>query len=286
MPTTLEVILSPAEFSSLSQRDLRAATGVVFDVLRATTTMVTALASGAEAVIPVAGIPEALAARTLRPDLLLAGERDGLRIRAALTGGVDFDLGNSPREFTPEKVAGRTIVMTTTNGTRALRACAGAGTVLAASFVNLSVMVAWLAAHNPAHLLLVCAGTAEEPALEDVLAAGAVCEALWPRSDGGHVSDAAQMARLLYRRFAGALTEAARFSRNAQRLLGLPELRDDVAFCLERDTIPLVAALQPDGRVTRISGFTPGALPSRPWDRRQARGELPSPLPEGGERAG
>jgi 2-phosphosulfolactate phosphatase len=81
---------------------------VVFDVLRATTSMLAALSHGAAQIFPVKEISEALALqRGLPPPALLAGERDGLRIRAAQTGGGDFDLGNSPREFTPERVAGR-----------------------------------------------------------------------------------------------------------------------------------------------------------------------------------
>ena len=121
----LEVILSPAEFAGLRQRDLSQAVCVVFDILRATTSMITALANGAEAIIPVGEISEALALRQKNPSVLLAGERHGLRIRADLTGSIDFDLGNSPREFTVEKVSGKIIVMTTTNGTRALRAWFG-----------------------------------------------------------------------------------------------------------------------------------------------------------------
>src|SRR5258706_9742252 len=103
----LKVKLSPAEFTTLSQRDLSQTVCVVFDILRATTSMITALANGAEAIIPVAEISEALALRQKNPSLLLAGERNGLRIRAELTGGIDFDFGNSPREFTADRVARR-----------------------------------------------------------------------------------------------------------------------------------------------------------------------------------
>ena len=85
---TLEVLFTPAEFAALPQRDLRRTVCVVFDILRATSTMVTALANGAAAVLPVAEIAEALAARAHLPDALLAGERDGFRICADLTGGV------------------------------------------------------------------------------------------------------------------------------------------------------------------------------------------------------
>ena len=121
--------------------------------------------------------------RQKQPDVLLGGERDGVRIRAAQTGGVDFDLGNSPREYTPEKVRGKTIVSTTTNGTRALRAGAGAKTVLAASFLNLTATAEFLRQLSPAHVVLVCAGTRENTALEDVLAAGALCEMLFVGRD-------------------------------------------------------------------------------------------------------
>src|SRR5882672_2378548 len=130
MPTTLEVLFAPTEYAALSGRDLSNTVCVVFDVLRASSSMVTALAHGASAIIPVSEISEALAIRRQQPTVLLAGERDGMRIPADLTGGIDFDLGNSPREFTAETVRDRTIVTTTTNGTRALRACARANVVL------------------------------------------------------------------------------------------------------------------------------------------------------------
>src|SRR5262245_32683092 len=109
---TLEVLFTPTEFIALKQRDLSDTVCVVFDVLRATSSMITALANGAAAIIPVTDISEALAWRQRDPAVLLAGERDGLRIRAALTGSADFDLGNSPREFARDKVAGKTVVMT------------------------------------------------------------------------------------------------------------------------------------------------------------------------------
>src|SRR5215469_18620302 len=120
---TLEVLFTPADFAALKKRKLDHTLCVVFDIFRASSTMITALANGAAAIIPVGEIPEALAIKRDKPDVLLAGERDGVRIRAKLTGGIDFNLGNSPREFTPEIVASRTIVTTTTNGTRALRSC-------------------------------------------------------------------------------------------------------------------------------------------------------------------
>ncbi|MCL5097419.1 MAG: 2-phosphosulfolactate phosphatase, partial [Candidatus Omnitrophica bacterium] len=135
-PMAIEALFSPAELDLLERRDLRRTTCVVFDVLRATSTMLTALANGARAIMPVVEIEEALAIRRRQPEVLLAGERGGLRIRSAQTGSVDFDLGNSPREFTRERVCGKAIVMSTTNGTRALRACAGAAATLRDDFTS------------------------------------------------------------------------------------------------------------------------------------------------------
>ena len=249
--TKLEAVFSPAEFAALRERDLSRTVCVVFDVLRATTSMVSALASGAEAIIPVGEISEALAIRQQRPQVLLAGEREGLRIRGNLTGGVDFDLGNSPREFTAEKVQGRTIVMTTTNGTRALRACSGARAVLVSCFLNLRATYLWLMEQRPANLVLVCSGTFEEAALEDVLAAGAVCERVWPLFGGGHISDSAEIARRIYPLMQYDLLGAMKHSRNGRRLLANLDMADGVAFCLQRDQFNLVAELQPDGFVRR-----------------------------------
>jgi 2-phosphosulfolactate phosphatase len=268
----IEVILTPAELSALAKRDLRDTVCIVFDVLRATSTFVTALHNGAKAIIPVGEISEALTIRQKQPDVLLGGERDGLRIRAAQTGSIDFDLGNSPREYTPEKVRGKTIVSTTTNGTRALRACAGAKTVLATSFLNLTAKAEFLKKNQHAQVLLVCAGTRENTALEDVLAAGAMCESLirWGETPGEpnneqkqsgsrgrsphqkivcELSDSAEIARRVYAQAKPDLAGAVRLAENARRLLSLPELRDDVSFCMQRDTYPLVAKMEADGTV-------------------------------------
>lgn len=248
----LEVILSPAEFVALQQRDLSQTICVVFDILRATTSMITALTNGAEAIIPVAEISEAIALRQKNPNVLLAGEREGLRIRAGQTGSIDFDLGNSPREFTAEKVSGKTIVMTTTNGTRALRACAEARMILVSSFLNLRATTNWILERKPQHLILVCSGTHEEPALEDTLAVGALCEKIWSNYAGGHVSDSAEIARRIYPLLQFNLIDAMKHSRNGRRLLANPELRDDVYLCVQRETVSFVATLMPGGTVRKL----------------------------------
>jgi 2-phosphosulfolactate phosphatase len=246
----LEVLFTPADFDRLPERDLSDTTCVVFDVLRATSSMITALAHGAREIIPVRDIADALARRRGQPEVVLTGERNGQRIGAELTGGVEFDLGNSPREFTPEAVAGRSLVMTTTNGTRALRACAGARQVYVAAFLNLDRLIAHLGAVPSAHLCVVCSGTFEEAALEDTLAAGALIEALWPHYADGHVSDAAPIARALFQQHGHDLPSALRLARNGRRLLEQPALRDDVAFCGRRDVFPVLAVQKGDRVVT------------------------------------
>ncbi len=247
---SLEAILTPAEFRALHTRDLRKTACVVFDVLRATSTIATALANGAAGVVPVSEIAEALVWRRRQQGILLAGERGGVRICGAHASGGDFDLGNSPREFTREVVLGKTIVTTTTNGTRALRSCMGAKVVLACSFLNLSATAGFLRRLDPEHLLLVCSGTGEDEAFEDTLCAGALAAEF--AADGAG-SPSAERAVELWRQHGGDLAGAMQLFANAQRLLGMAELRDDVAFCLRRDVFNLVAAMSHDGIIQKIA---------------------------------
>jgi 2-phosphosulfolactate phosphatase len=249
MTPTIEVLFSPAEYAAGGARGFANTVCVVFDVLRATSVMVTGLANGAAGFLPVAEISEALALHRQQPETLLAGERDGLCIGARLTGGVEFAFGNSPREYTTARVAGKTIITTTTNGTRALRACATAEQVIVASFLNLQATADWITRCQPKHLVLVAAGTGDDTALEDVLAAGALCEGVALTLKHCELSDSAEIARRAYRDAAGDLSAAVRRAVNARRLLANAGLRDDVNDCLRRDAYPLIALLGHDGVV-------------------------------------
>lgn len=234
----LEVLFSPAEFQQLAHRDLSRATCVVFDILRATSSIVTALANGARSIMPVSTIAEALAASHRDPEVLLAGERDGFRITAGQTGGIDFNLGNSPREFVRDKVSSRAIVITTTNGSRALRSCAHARKVIAGSFLNLQTVAS--ACKDAEQLVVICSGTYEEASFEDTLAAGAIADIVWHQFAPAEIADSAQIARLIYLGAKDNLIAAMQFARNGRRLLEIPDLRDDVAFCFQRDIYPNV----------------------------------------------
>src|SRR4051812_42700537 len=224
MKGRIDVILSPGELESVRKRDLSHTVCVVFDVLRATSSIVTALGNGAEAVMPVEEISEALAIKQQEPEVLLAGERHGVRIEGDLSGGIRFDFGNSPREFVPEKVRGKRIVTTTTNGTRALRACAHAKLVLASSLLNLQATVDLLKEGRIRELLLICAGTFDECAYEDVLGAGAICSGMGRSFDGEETSDSAQLATRLWEMDKEDLSAAFGCATNGRRLLLRPEL--------------------------------------------------------------
>src|SRR5580700_10844441 len=114
----IEVILKPVELREVSVHNLNAGLRetvcVVFDILRATSTFVTALHNGAKEIFPTFAESLAEHHKEKRPEVLLGGERHGVKIHAF---GRDYDFGNSPREYTPEKVKGKTIISTTTNGT-------------------------------------------------------------------------------------------------------------------------------------------------------------------------
>jgi len=243
----LEVLFTPNEFDALTPQRLESTVCVVFDVLRATTSMITALAHGASAIRPVSTIQEALEARFRDPSVLPGGERHGLRIT---TDQTTFDLGNSPAEYTQPIVRHRTLVVTTTNGTRALHAARPALATYVASFLNLDATVQALREQQPSHLLIIGAGTYEEAALEDTLAAGALVDALQDLFPASEWADSALLAHLLYRQLGHDLPQALALSRNGRRLLQHPQLHPDVAFASQRNAFPIVAQLNSDGFIT------------------------------------
>lgn len=175
---------------------------IVIDVLRATTTMATALAHGALRIKPTATIDDARAAAALSgPGTLLGGERGGLPIPG-------FDLGNSPLEYTTARVTGRSIVITTTNGTAAMHACRHARELLAGALVNRTAVASTvrrlIAVEGIHDVHLVCAGTDGVVTAEDVLAAGAIlAAAAADTASSDSLDPAAQAALESYRSIEG-----------------------------------------------------------------------------------
>ena len=213
----VHVAFTPAEAAE-------APTGIVVDVLRATSTIAQALASGYRRVLCCAEVNEALGVREAEGDGVLAGERRCLRIPG-------FDLGNSPEEFiTP---AGETVILTTTNGTRALvTAAARCERVLAASLLNLRAVVE-AARVDETDVAVVCAGVKGEFALDDAYCAGRIAELL-----DAEASDAARAAIRLARSFESA--EAGLRASQSARNLANAGLGDDIAWCARESVLNVV----------------------------------------------
>lgn len=218
------------------------ATAVVIDVVRATTTIVEALANGARGIYPTHSTEDAvrLASSLGREDTLLCGERKGRKVEG-------FDLGNSPREFDEGVVSGKKLVMSTTNGTRALVAGQEAKRVLPCAFTNLGAVARDVASDE--HLVIICAGQDDRFSLDDALCAGHLIQRLWADlDDEPELGDASRAARAL-----------ASAHKPTRRILGLAAagaalieigLGEDLELCADVDRHDIVA-LMSDQAITR-----------------------------------
>ena len=219
----VHVVLTPAELGA----DLHSRTAVVIDVFRAATTMVTALASGCRAIVPALTPEEARErARAFpRGEVLPAGERGGDPIDG-------FDLGNSPLEYTAQRVAGKIVVLTTTNGTKALLRAAGAAATAIAGLVNVKAVAQW-AQDQGRDLTLVCAGEGGEASLEDTVCAGLIIDAL-AGTGALELSDTAAMARGAARDYRHRLDDLRAESHWGRHLMAKGRA-EDLAACLALD---------------------------------------------------
>lgn len=228
----IDAALDPADISRLPQRDLSTTTCVVFDVLRATSSMLTALAHGVAEIHPVTTIEGAFALKAQIPGALLGGERGGEKPEG-------FDFGNSPLEY--RDLSGAKIVWTTTNGTIALHACQHAERVLVGALLNLDTLAAAL--RGAENVLLVAAGTQDTLALEDVCAAGHLA-ALFPEAK---LTDAARTALAVAQAFPEPL-DALRVARNG-RALAATGREAEVEWCAQRSAYNIAAFM--DGSIIR-----------------------------------
>lgn len=212
---------------------------IIVDVLRCTSTIVTALANGAKGIIPVKSLREARRIHSENPGYLLAGERGGLK-------PPGFDLGNSPLEYTREKVSGKTIILTTTSGTKALENSKGARHVLVGSFLNASAVAREalsIALGEGIDICVVQSGTNGRFSLEDFICAGAIISNLI----GAHVrlSDSARAAYLGYKRVENNLYAGIMESEHSRRLVELGFV-GDIKFSCQMNLFPLAPLY--DGR--------------------------------------
>ena len=219
----IETILTPALFH-LHSKDIENKQVVVIDILRATTTMVVAYENGANSVVPVEHLEDALSYR--EKGYLIAGERNGVKVEG-------FDMGNSPQEFTKNIVEGQNIVLSTTNGTKAINACSAAKFRYVSSFRNIDAMAKTIIENN-LDVLLFCAGWKDKFNLEDTVFAGSWAQQL---IDKGFTTndDATRMACSLWNLAKPNLAAFLADASHVQRFKSL-HIESDLEVCLRFNT--------------------------------------------------
>jgi 2-phosphosulfolactate phosphatase len=233
----LEVCLTPALIPLYKVEEYIV---VVIDVFRATTSICYGIENGAEAIIPVSQVEECSAYLEKGFDYLLAAERNGEVVEG-------FDFGNSPFSYTQEKVEGKIIVLTTTNGTHALHLSRKAKKIVLGAFINLTAICNWLKQQNE-NILLVCSGWKNNFNLEDTLFAGAVVEQL--KDSNFRVDDPAIAANDLYQLAKNDLDAYLKKTSHSERLKKLG-IEADIAFCLNVDLTTAIPVLDGD-RLVRL----------------------------------
>ncbi|MBP2627842.1 MAG: 2-phosphosulfolactate phosphatase [Firmicutes bacterium] len=223
----IDIAFLPKDVSKL---ELSNTVCIVLDIFRATTSIVTSIANGCKSIIPVLSIEDAHTLADQIGPILFAGERQSIKIEG-------FDFGNSPLEFSQDKVQDKTIIMTTTNGTAAIKATEGAHRTLIGSFVNAKA-VCLQAKQYEKNILIVCAGTDGLFSLEDTLCAGLLVQLL--TGEGERImTDSARGALLMYNEGKDKLIQIAAESRNGKRLYDIGRM-DDVEYCFRTDLLAVV----------------------------------------------
>lgn len=240
MQRKIEVCLTPALIDLYA---IENSIVVVIDILRATSSIVYGIDNGAQAIIPVAQVEECMS--YAGKGYLLAAERNGEVVEG-------YDFGNSPFSYTAEKVAGKTIVLTTTNGTKALHlARKRASVVVIGSFLNLQALCEWLKTQEK-DVLLLCAGWKDQFNLEDTIFAGAVVNQL--RSGFTHYDDASVAAEDLYLLAKDDLRAYIHKSSHSHRMVAL-NIEEDVKFCLQTNICQAIPVLEGDQLVALKTGL-------------------------------
>ncbi|HHV59569.1 MAG TPA: 2-phosphosulfolactate phosphatase [Clostridiaceae bacterium] len=230
--------------SGIQEAFLKERTAVVIDVLRATSTITTALYNGCSKVIPVVDIEEALSiAKNYDPGtFLLGGERFAQKIEG-------FHLSNSPREYTRDAVEGKTIIFTTTNGTKAIRKASEARDIVIASFLNVTRVCDYIKEKGQ-DLAIICAGTDGRFSLEDILAAGAIASQLKNELDV-KLDDLGLAGCFMYEKNRDNLAGILRNTLHYSRLVGLG-FDKDIEVCLSLDTSPVVPVYRDGVNLTGV----------------------------------
>lgn len=220
---------------------------LIVDVLRASTTVATALGNGARTVIPVEGADEVISRSKefARSQILLAGEQKMHPI-------AGFDIGNSPQTFTPAVVEGKTILITTTNGTRTLLGVQNARDIVIASYVNFTAVLALMkvAASSNTDIAIICAGEEGVFTLEDSACAGRYVRAIPKRADSIKTNDAAAASVLIEKKYGDNIAKVFKESAHGQALAAAG-FGDDLTAAAQVDSYPVVPIYQ-DRQITKL----------------------------------
>ncbi len=236
---TIDVFYS---LNSFQEEELRDKTVVVIDVLRASSTIVTALMNGAKAIIPVGDMGEAskIAQNVDSKNYLLCGEKDGVTIDG-------YDLGNSPAEYTKEIVGGKRLIFNTTNGTKAIKKSLGSSDVYIASFLNVGAVVKALE-NDERDVVLICAGWKGRLSFEDMLLAGNIIHLLGDGQLPENTRDGAKVAFGLFDKYGDNITAVVHQSNHAERLRTL-NISSDIDYCCQIDITDILPRLK-EGMIT------------------------------------
>ncbi len=240
----LDVFFTPLQ---VKPADTQGRLVIIVDVLRASTTVATALGNGAKTVIPVEGPDEVIsrAKEFHRSQTILAGEQK----MHPITG---FDLGNSPQDFTRKAVEGKTILITTTNGTRALLGVQGARDIVIASYVNFTAVLAMMkvAAGSNTDIAIICAGEEGGFTLEDAACGGRYVRAIPKRADSMQMNDAASASVLIEKKYGENIAKLFKESTHGQALQAAG-FGDDLAAAAKVDAYPVVPIYQ-ERQITKL----------------------------------
>lgn len=226
----LEICFSPAIFEAHSDRE---AVVVIVDILRATSSICTAFANGVREIIPVATVEEAREMKN--KGYLLAAERDGYVLDFA-------DFGNSPFNFTPEKIGGKVVAYSTTNGTGIMKMASECHEVVIGAYLNITALCRWLADQNR-KVIIVCAGWKKRFSLEDALCSGAIAERLLGSGRFTTNCDAVHAATDLWKMAAGDLTGYIEKAAQRSRLRD-KGLDDCIGYCHTLDVTGIIPVLR------------------------------------------
>jgi 2-phosphosulfolactate phosphatase len=214
---------------------------VVMDILRATSVIVHAMSQGASEIIPLGTVEEAfqMAKAFPRGFTLLGGERNSKEIPG-------FDLGNSPREYGADRVKGKKLILTTTNGTRAFHAVSSGKEVLAGSFLNIQA-IARKCVESSRDVFIFPSGDGGNFSLEDTLCGGMLIDLITKQEkEQIFLTDASCAAQIIYQRFKNNLVEAFHLSRHGKELIDRG-FEDDLPYCAQIDLTPLVPIFREGG---------------------------------------